>query len=184
MWKILQTNQFSEWFTSSDIVDEDASVSIYPVMKVLKSLGPNLGRPYVDSVKGSRYENMKELRVQSKGRGGGSGGKEMKAEKYTDFFEEAEKSMSRDSIRRAEGEANKIILNLGLAELRKNAGHSQSAIPGYRQSSVSKIEARKDMKISTLVSYCRSLGLGVEINAVQVNQKGKSVKKNLLRIAS
>ena len=68
MWKILQTNQFSEWFTSSDSVDEDASVSIYAVMEVLKSLGPNLGRPYVDSVKGSRHENMKELRVQSKGR--------------------------------------------------------------------------------------------------------------------
>ncbi len=68
----------------------------------------------------------------------------MKAEKYTDFFEEAEKSMSKDSIRRAEREANKIMLNFGLAELRKHAGHSQSEIPGYRQSSVSKIEARKE----------------------------------------
>ena len=68
MWKILQTNQFGEWFTSSDNVDEDARVSIYAVMEVLKSMGPNLGRPYVDSVKGSRHENMKELRVQSKGR--------------------------------------------------------------------------------------------------------------------
>ena len=37
-------------------------------MEVLKRTGPNLGRPYVDSVKGSRHENMKELRVQSKGR--------------------------------------------------------------------------------------------------------------------
>ncbi len=68
MWKILQTNQFGEWFTSSDNVDEDARVSIYAVMEVLKRTGPNLGRPYVDSVKGSRHENMKELRVQSKGR--------------------------------------------------------------------------------------------------------------------
>jgi hypothetical protein len=68
MWKILQTNQFGEWFTSSDNVDEDARISIYAVMEVLKNLGPNLGRPYVDSVKGSRHENMKELRVQSKGR--------------------------------------------------------------------------------------------------------------------
>ena len=108
----------------------------------------------------------------------------MKTEKYADFFEEAKKSMSKDSIRRAEGEANEIMLNLGLVELRKNAGHSQSEITGYRQSSVSKIEARKDMKISTLVSYCRSLGLGIEINAVQVDQKGKSIKKNLLRIPS
>jgi hypothetical protein len=68
MWKILQTNQFSEWFTSSDNVDEDARISIYAVMEVLRSLGPNLGRPYVDSVKGSRHENMKELRAQTKGR--------------------------------------------------------------------------------------------------------------------
>jgi hypothetical protein len=108
----------------------------------------------------------------------------MKAENYTDFFEEAKKSMSKDSIRRAEREANKIMLTLGLAELRKHAGYSQSEIPGYQQSSVSKIEARKDMKISTLVSYCHSLGMGVEINAVQINQKGKSIKKNLLRIPS
>lgn len=106
----------------------------------------------------------------------------MKEEKYTDFFEEAEKIMSHDSIRRAESEANKIVLNLGLAELRKSAGRSQSEIPGYRQASVSKIEARKDMRISTLVAYCRSLGMGVEINVVKAGQKGKSIKKNLLRI--
>jgi len=31
-------------------------------MEVLKRMGPNLGRPYVDSVKRSRHENMKELR--------------------------------------------------------------------------------------------------------------------------
>jgi hypothetical protein len=68
MWKVLQTNQFSEWFTISDSVDEDARVSIYAVMEVLKRVGPNLGRPYVDSVKESRHENMKELRVQSRGR--------------------------------------------------------------------------------------------------------------------
>jgi hypothetical protein len=108
----------------------------------------------------------------------------MKAGEYTDFFKEAEKSMSQDSIRGAKREANKIMLNLGLSDLRKNAGHSQSEISGYRQSSVSKIEARKDMKISTLVSYCRSLGMGVEINAVRINEKGKSIKKNLLRIPS
>jgi hypothetical protein len=68
MRKVLQTNQFSEWFTISDSVDEDARVSIYAVMEVLKRVGPNLGRPYVDSVKESRHENMKELRVQSRGR--------------------------------------------------------------------------------------------------------------------
>jgi hypothetical protein len=68
MWKILQTSQFSEWFATAESVDEDARVSIYVAIEVLKRMGPNLGRPYVDTVKGSRHENMKELRVQSKGR--------------------------------------------------------------------------------------------------------------------
>ena len=108
----------------------------------------------------------------------------MKEEKYSDFFEEAKKCMSKDSIRRAGEDANKIMLNLRLADLRKDAGRSQSEISGFRQSGVSKIEKRKDLKISTLVSYCLSLGFGVEINTVQVNQKGKSIKKNLLRIPS
>jgi len=31
-------------------------------------MGPKLGRPYVDSVQGSRHSNLKELRIQSKGR--------------------------------------------------------------------------------------------------------------------
>jgi hypothetical protein len=42
MWKIFQTNQFGEWFTSSGNIDEDARVSLYAVMEVLKSMGPSL----------------------------------------------------------------------------------------------------------------------------------------------
>jgi hypothetical protein len=45
----------------------------------------------------------------------------MKAEKYADFFKEAEKTMSEDSIRRAKREANTIMLDLGLVELQKYA---------------------------------------------------------------
>ena len=37
-------------------------------MILLGRCGPTLQRPYVDSVKGSRAKNMKELRVQSQGR--------------------------------------------------------------------------------------------------------------------
>ncbi|MGA9307039.1 MAG: type II toxin-antitoxin system RelE/ParE family toxin [Candidatus Sulfotelmatobacter sp.] len=35
---------------------------------VLRRCGPSLGRPHVDSVVGSRYPNMKELRTQHAGR--------------------------------------------------------------------------------------------------------------------
>lgn len=68
MWKIIQTNQFYEWFAHSEEVDDDARESIYAVVDVLKRTGPKLGRPYVDSLKESRHDNMKALRVQSKGR--------------------------------------------------------------------------------------------------------------------
>lgn len=34
----------------------------------LETYGPKLSRPYVDTVKSSRHNNMKELRIQYKGR--------------------------------------------------------------------------------------------------------------------
>ena len=34
---------------------------------VLREKGPGLPRPYADTLKGSRYSNMKELRIQSRG---------------------------------------------------------------------------------------------------------------------
>ena len=37
-------------------------------IRVLRDHGPALGRPLVDSVKGSRHKNMKELRPGSTGR--------------------------------------------------------------------------------------------------------------------
>lgn len=34
---------------------------------VLEAVGPGLGRPQVDTIKGSRHANMKELRTQHRG---------------------------------------------------------------------------------------------------------------------
>ena len=31
-------------------------------LKILEKFGPDLGRPYVDTLKGSKFSNMKELR--------------------------------------------------------------------------------------------------------------------------
>ncbi len=36
-------------------------------MKLLEQVGPMLGRPYVDTLYGSQYQNMKELRIQHNG---------------------------------------------------------------------------------------------------------------------
>ena len=97
--------------------------------------------------------------------------------KYPGFFDEAKKTMSEDSIKRAGEKANQIILNARLAELRKDVGYTQAEIHGYRQSSVSKIEGRKDLKVSTLIAYCKSLGMGIEIKTYPANAKGKFRKK-------
>ena len=64
MWTIEQTDEIEAWITGLDV---EAKAAIFKSLFVLREIGPSLGRPYVDSVKGSAYSNMKELRVQNKG---------------------------------------------------------------------------------------------------------------------
>ncbi|ERK12921.1 type II toxin-antitoxin system RelE/ParE family toxin [Serratia sp. JSRIV001] len=64
MWKIKTTDTFDEWFSRLDDTDR---ASVLASLMVLREKGPQLPRPYADTVKGSRYSNMKELRVQSRG---------------------------------------------------------------------------------------------------------------------
>ena len=65
MWQIVNTDTFREWFAEQD---EDVQADILASAQVLKTYGPQLGRPHVDTLNDSRHTNMKELRVQSKGR--------------------------------------------------------------------------------------------------------------------
>jgi hypothetical protein len=67
MWNLEWTDEFGAWVVS-DALDEAAREDIRAALIVLREIGPSLGRPLADSLKGSRYPNMKELRVQSKGR--------------------------------------------------------------------------------------------------------------------
>jgi len=64
VWKIKTTDTFDEWFSRLDDTDR---ASVLASLMVLREKGPQLPRPYADTVKGSRYSNMKELRVQSRG---------------------------------------------------------------------------------------------------------------------
>lgn len=43
--------------------DQQLIVKIQAVLDVLGERGPNLGRPLVDRIKGSRIHNLKELRI-------------------------------------------------------------------------------------------------------------------------
>jgi len=64
-WVIESTVEFDEWW---DRLDEFAQGSISSHVELLEDLGPNLGYPYSSDIAGSRHGNLRELRVQSKGR--------------------------------------------------------------------------------------------------------------------
>jgi hypothetical protein len=63
-WEVLFDEEFDEWLLTLDAGLQD---EIWSHIEVLRRIGPNLGRPRVDTVKGSKFSNMKELRVQYQG---------------------------------------------------------------------------------------------------------------------
>jgi hypothetical protein len=65
MWQVEYTHGFDQWWQTLSL-SEQASVDAG--VRLLERLGPQLTRPHADTVKGSRHNNMKELRAQSQGR--------------------------------------------------------------------------------------------------------------------
>jgi hypothetical protein len=63
-WTIIYRPRYGIWFNKCG---EPLQDEILAHLEVLKTLGPNLGRPRVDHIKGSKHQNMKELRIQFKG---------------------------------------------------------------------------------------------------------------------
>jgi len=64
MWEVITTDKFDEWF---DALNDAERANVIAGMLLLQDKGPHLSRPYADTVYGSKFANMKELRVQSKG---------------------------------------------------------------------------------------------------------------------
>ncbi len=58
-WEIEYTDEFGEWWDELDRVTRRRIIS---AVESLEERGPGLGRPLVDSIRGSRHSNMKELR--------------------------------------------------------------------------------------------------------------------------
>lgn len=65
MWNVEYTDEFGEWW---DTLSEGEQEAIAATVRLLETFGPALPRPHADTVKGSRFGHMKELRVQHKGR--------------------------------------------------------------------------------------------------------------------
>jgi hypothetical protein len=63
-WEIEVTTEFRDWFAGLSARER---VAIARKVDVLEERGPDLGRPEVDTLKGSRFPNMKELRIQHGG---------------------------------------------------------------------------------------------------------------------
>jgi hypothetical protein len=61
-WNVKQTEEFQEWF---DKAHKNLKEAIVENVEVLKQLGPQLGRPQADTIKGSTIKNLKELRFIS-----------------------------------------------------------------------------------------------------------------------
>lgn len=65
-WKVVTVEYFDTWFFS---LDDSEQQDVLAAILVLEQFGPALGRPYVDSLKGTdKVKNLKELRVQHKGK--------------------------------------------------------------------------------------------------------------------
>lgn len=64
MWSV-DVELVEEWLTT---LDQSSYEQVVAALELLAERGPQLGRPLVDTVIGSRHKNMKELRPGSSGR--------------------------------------------------------------------------------------------------------------------
>ena len=58
-WEVEYTDEFEEWWTTLTMNDQAA---VDRAVQELAERGPALGRPWVETITGSRHPNVKELR--------------------------------------------------------------------------------------------------------------------------
>jgi hypothetical protein len=59
-WGVVRTRGFEQWFRG---LDAERATQVTAALRRVAKVGPDLGRPRVDSIKASRIHNLKELRV-------------------------------------------------------------------------------------------------------------------------
>ena len=62
-WDVILQDQLLDWLNT---LAESDVLKIYAALALLATEGHQLGRPYADTIQGSKHPNLKELRVQSK----------------------------------------------------------------------------------------------------------------------
>lgn len=63
-WNIIFDPDFRIWFYQQE---QGFQNEVFAVLGILAEFGPGLGRPRVDTLEGSDFRNMKELRIQHQG---------------------------------------------------------------------------------------------------------------------
>jgi hypothetical protein len=63
-WDVLLHPDFETWLLEQE---RGVRITIAAHAALLKQCGPSLGRPQVDTLKGSKLANLKELRIQYQG---------------------------------------------------------------------------------------------------------------------
>ena len=63
-WEIIATDEYEEWEAG---LNKKQKESITERVDRLQELGPTLGRPDADLIKGSKIQNLKELRISQNG---------------------------------------------------------------------------------------------------------------------
>ena len=203
-WEIEVSNEFKQWYEA--LTDEECG-SVNGVVDALAQLGPALGRPQVDTLKGSRYPNMKELRIQHQGRpyrilfafdprrcaylicGGDKTGdalwygtrfggqtrstastlKKLEVELMSHKWRDIRRTLSPQKEEETRQYVKSVVEAVTLNQLREARSLTQAnlaSILGINQGSVSKMEKRTDMYVSTLRSFIQAMGGQLQIKAI------------------
>ncbi len=93
-----------------------------------------------------------------------------------------ENQMTPEQIHRAKAVAEREILTVRLAALRERQNIKQTDLKSFSQAGVSKLEKRKDMKLSTLIDYLEGIGMGMEIRVYPKNGNTSGEPETLLRV--
>jgi len=67
-WTVILLEEVEAWFLAMVDDDPESAVLVTAALDFLEEVGPMLGRPAVDRIKGSKLHNLKELRPGSSGR--------------------------------------------------------------------------------------------------------------------
>jgi len=97
-------------------------------------------------------------------------------------IEAMEAVMTPEQVSRARAAAEREMLAIRLAELRERRGIRQSDMKAFSQTAISKIERRKDMKLSTLIDYLEGIGMGLEIRVYPKDAKGSHKSQTILKV--